>query len=442
MTDDDRPPQPEDLPPGPGTSGPTAASQPPPLTAFAWRHGLVRPTQGRLLAGVCGALARATNTDPILWRVIISVLTIFGGFGVLAYLLGWLLLPADGDTASPVEALLGRGQSATSTVLTMIAGVIALLSVGAFVSEPLRPGIIVAGLLTAAVLLLMRDQRGRSRPVPAPTATRWAGGGPSSVPLVPPTPGDPAAAGAGGPQSALPPQPPFAPHGPFAPGGPPPRPPLWPPFTPPQPPPAPKPPRSRLGRLVFSLLLLVVGTLTAIDLGYRQIPAHGYLVAALATVAIGLIIGAWYGRARGLIGLGIVLSLALPTVAGASRIHNGWHGGSVSWAPTSASQLQSSYGQDVGDLRLDLTKVDFPSTGPINLDVRVDVGSAVIVLPPNVDVIVDASLDVGDAKVLGQNWNGLGLDPKTVEDTGADGPGGGKLHLSAKVNLGSLEVTR
>ena len=79
---DDRPPQPEDIPPRPGTTGPTAASEPPPLTAFAWRNGLVRPTQGRLLAGVCGALARATNTDPILWRVIISVLTIFGGFGV------------------------------------------------------------------------------------------------------------------------------------------------------------------------------------------------------------------------------------------------------------------------------------------------------------------------------------------------------------------------
>src|SRR5258705_1677582 len=162
---DDRPPQPGDSAPGP-TGAPTA--EPPPMTAFAWRNGLVRPKQGRLLSGVCGALARATNTDPILWRVVIAVLTIFGGFGVLLYLLGWLLLPADGDTASPVEALLGRGYSATSKALTIIAGVVALISVGAFVSEPFRPGIFGAILLGAAALLLLRDQRGRSRPAPPP----------------------------------------------------------------------------------------------------------------------------------------------------------------------------------------------------------------------------------------------------------------------------------
>ena len=43
-----------------------------------------------MLAGVCGAFGRATNTDPVLWRVVLVVLTIFGGIGVLAYLVGWL----------------------------------------------------------------------------------------------------------------------------------------------------------------------------------------------------------------------------------------------------------------------------------------------------------------------------------------------------------------
>jgi hypothetical protein len=38
-----------------------------------------RPTRGRYIAGVCGALGRATNTDPVLWRVVLAVLGFFGG---------------------------------------------------------------------------------------------------------------------------------------------------------------------------------------------------------------------------------------------------------------------------------------------------------------------------------------------------------------------------
>ena len=421
--------EPENIPPEPG--GPTSAGEPPPLTAFAWRNGLVRPTRGRVLAGVCGAVARATNTDPILWRVIIAVLTIFGGFGVLAYLLAWLLLPADGDTASPVEALLGRGRSATSTVLTVIGGVIALVSVGAFVSEPFRPGILGAVLLGAAVLLLVRDQRGRIRPT-AP--------GPDAAPYGPQPPASSGAQPGGPPPPPRPqpgPQPPYAPHGPFAAAGLPPQ-----RFTPPSFPTA-KPPGSRLGRLTISLLLIVLGALTVIGLTYHRIPVNGYLAAALATVALGLIIGAWFGRARWLIALGIALSIALTSVAGVGRINRDWRAGAVTWAPTSVSQLQSSYAQDAGDVRLDLTKVDFASApGTVDLAVRVNAGSVVIVLPPHLDVIVDANIHVGNANVLGQNWNGLGLSPRTVENTGADGPGGGKLHVSTQVDVGNLEVSR
>ena len=49
----------------PGSAGFGAGAEPPPVTAFAFRNGLVRPAQGRILAGVCAALGRATNTDPV-----------------------------------------------------------------------------------------------------------------------------------------------------------------------------------------------------------------------------------------------------------------------------------------------------------------------------------------------------------------------------------------
>jgi hypothetical protein len=66
----------------------------------------------------------------------------------------------------------------------------------------------------------------------------------------------------------------------------------------------------------------------------------------------------------------------------------------------------------------------------------------VVILPPGVDVDVTAKVDGGSADVLGQHWDGLGNDPRTIRDSGADGPGGGQLSLTATVDLGKLEVHR
>jgi hypothetical protein len=187
----------------------------------------------------------------------------------------------------------------------------------------------------------------------------------------------------------------------------------------------------------------VVGIMVVIDLSYGRIPLTAYLSAALATVALGLFIGTWFGRARGLIAFGIVLSLALGSAAGASEFDGPWRGGTITYAPTSVSQLEGGYSQDVGDVSIDLSDVDFSTqTTPVTLDVDVHVGSVEIHLPPNVDVVVDAEVHAGNADVLGQNWSGVGLDPRSVSDDGADGKGGGELHISAQVNLGNLEVSR
>ncbi len=112
--------------PPPGSGAPFGAPPPggqfPP--GFLARYGLVRPVEGRYFAGVCASIGRATNTDPVLWRVLFAVLTLFGGVGLLAYLIGWLLIPADGDTASPIEAVLGRGVSRTSAPVAVIGAVV------------------------------------------------------------------------------------------------------------------------------------------------------------------------------------------------------------------------------------------------------------------------------------------------------------------------------
>jgi len=469
---DERPPQPGPQPgagpntgpmPGPsGTvpppSGGPGPHDPPPLTAFAWRNGLVRPRQGggRLFVGVCGALGRATNTDPILWRVVIAVLALFGGVGIVLYLLGWMLLPADGDTASPVESVLGRGHSSTPTVLAIVISVACLLSLGGVFSAPFRPGLLGGALLAVAVVLLVRDQRNKARSVPAGYAPAPSSTGPYAMSTDAPTAADaPYPAGPAvyppppyPPAPAYPPAPPgapFAPRGPFVPVGPPPPAPPGGPYyaRPPVPPKPPKPPRSRLGRVVLSLLLIVLGTMFGLSQANFSVPFDAYLAAGVAVIGVGLIIGAWYGRARGLIALGIIASIALGSVSAADGLHGKtpFRTGTHTFQPASVSQLQSSYSQDAGDLALDLSKLDFTGQD-IQLNARVDLGNLRITLPQNVDVVVVANVDVGNADVLGENWNGLGLDQRTVTDNGPDGVGGGKLHIDASVSAGNLEVRR
>ena len=56
---------------------------------------LLRSTTDRRIAGVCGGLAKYTNTDPTVVRILFLLSIIFGGFGIWSYLVVWLIAPED-----------------------------------------------------------------------------------------------------------------------------------------------------------------------------------------------------------------------------------------------------------------------------------------------------------------------------------------------------------
>ncbi|WP_433535688.1 PspC domain-containing protein [Micromonospora sp. CA-249363] len=168
-------------PGGPGAPGPSVG----PLggTGFTSRYGLVRPRDGRYLAGVCAAIGRATNTDPVLWRVLLAVLGFFGGIGILVYVAAWLIIPNEGDTASPVESMLGRGRSSMSPVTVIILGILVAASFGYIVTDAFRAVLLGAAILIGGALLLNRDNRG-PQPTSGPVPPSPAGTPPGPVPPV------------------------------------------------------------------------------------------------------------------------------------------------------------------------------------------------------------------------------------------------------------------
>jgi phage shock protein C len=61
---------------------------------------LYRSRSDRQLAGVCGGLARYSNADATLIRVLFVVLALLGGPGLVIYLLMWILVPQEPEDAA------------------------------------------------------------------------------------------------------------------------------------------------------------------------------------------------------------------------------------------------------------------------------------------------------------------------------------------------------
>lgn len=60
---------------------------------------LERSNTNRVIAGVCGGIAEYLAVDPTLVRVAFVVLAVFGGVGVLAYIVLLILMPQPGQPA-------------------------------------------------------------------------------------------------------------------------------------------------------------------------------------------------------------------------------------------------------------------------------------------------------------------------------------------------------
>lgn len=63
--------------------------------ALAALNALRRSRSDRWIAGVCGGIAFATGVDSWVWRLLFAVLLLFGGAGLVLYVLLWIFVPSD-----------------------------------------------------------------------------------------------------------------------------------------------------------------------------------------------------------------------------------------------------------------------------------------------------------------------------------------------------------
>jgi phage shock protein PspC (stress-responsive transcriptional regulator) len=58
---------------------------------------LRRSRSDRWLGGVCGGFALLTGVDAWIWRLLLTLLALFGGTGLLLYILLWVFVPDEGS---------------------------------------------------------------------------------------------------------------------------------------------------------------------------------------------------------------------------------------------------------------------------------------------------------------------------------------------------------
>ncbi|MGH3776202.1 MAG: PspC domain-containing protein [Pseudonocardiaceae bacterium] len=389
-----------------------------------WATRPRRRRDDRKIGGVAAAIGRRYAVDPVLVRVAFVVATLFSGMGVLLYLLGWLLLPAEGDQASAAESLIGRGRSSMSPVLMLVLILLLIPASGAVFGGP------ASGVLALAVgvgaMFLLHQSRGALEPAQTPSGTAseapprgtTGSGEHDSVPQVDP---DRPAPPAWDPLGAAPfawdlPEPSSAP--------------------PPQPPPV-QGHRSRVTPITLGLALLTGGIATAFwpALSGAQIAAL-----LLGVVGAGLVVGSLLRGGRGLIVVAVPLTL-LTWVLQASPVSS-LTMGEPRWNPLAATQVQPRYEVSLGNGRLDLSELQFAPGQRVTTSVAVGMGEVDVILPPNVDAQVSCRAQVGNVDCLGLSDSGNLPAQVTVINNGLDGPGGGLLVLDVNAGMGNVNVER
>lgn len=61
---------------------------------------LYRSETNKVLGGVCGGLGEYFNIDPTIVRIIFILMAVFGGSGILIYIILWLVIPSESSKAN------------------------------------------------------------------------------------------------------------------------------------------------------------------------------------------------------------------------------------------------------------------------------------------------------------------------------------------------------
>jgi phage shock protein PspC (stress-responsive transcriptional regulator) len=412
---------------------------------FGWIRGfgVTRADDGRWAAGVAAGISRRWDIDPVLVRGVFVATTLFGGIGIVAYGLGWLLLPQQGDGRIHLQRALHGDISLgfIGAVLLTLAG----LGGGGwghtwwgwgFPGGPILTVLVVAGIYWFAK---------RRQHFPGPESGSPMPPAPAATEFRPDTEFSPDQ-----PRSYGPPE-----YGAAYPGGP-----GYPPLER-----SGKPAKPRKRDLSRPSKRIVLPTLGVALLAAAAILLAGHhrdwstpagltaAATALLVISIGVLASGFTGRrAAGLTGIGLILAVC--TVAGVGAHHSGVRSGqNVSiagdqeWRPATAAEAAKEFNLGFGQETLWLSDPGVSATAtpenPVRTQARLAAGHLIVVLPDDIPAEIKVDLGSGQitnpdghtVKVTGNNKN----HGETVR-TGSDPAAAPLIVLEVHQGFGQLDL--
>jgi hypothetical protein len=209
--------------------------------------------------------------------------------------------------------------------------------------------------------------------------------------------------------------------------------------VPPPPPPRPRRERSALAPVTLSLLLVAAGVMVLLDRAdvwhLRAVP---FLAVLVGIVGLALIVGSVLGRGRGLIWVGVLLTLVTAVAAAVPGASSG-RTGHVRWAPTTLAAVPAGgYTWSAGRVDLDLTAL--PVSGVQEVQLQVGAGDVTIDVPTDVTLVITSHVGIGSTRLPnGVRADGFSRDTNVTYAPTA-GPARGTIDLRVDLGAGQLEV--
>ncbi|WP_406400194.1 PspC domain-containing protein [Streptomyces sp. NBC_00879] len=410
---------------------------------------LRRASRQKVVAGVCGGLGRYCEVDPVIFRIVIGVLSVTGGLGLIFYGFAWLLIPLEGEEENEIRRVLsGRVEGAS-----LAAVLLALIGCGVFLSMLSNGGTLAfAAMLSIAVAgSAVWSQRRRvttpgGAPLDAATAHAVAEAPPETK--APPAPDSPSwwrdpivkdgttgpvpSGYLWGPEDAV---------AEVAPAGAPP------PRRTSSAPPQSRGPRG-IGGTVFLFALLAAGLGTGLSWDSNPLGTSLQigLVCALAVFGLGLLVSSLLGRTGfGTIMMTMITAVLLAGAAALPRdISTQWV--RTGWKPATVAAVQEHYELGSGVATLDLSSLAVPAGRTVSTSAEVGAGRLKVVVPKNAPVKVRAEAGIGDIRLPDDAPNDIDVSAGKERQQTLPAPAGAKpsgtVELNLEVGIGQVEVTR
>ena len=202
--------------------------------------------------------------------------------------------------------------------------------------------------------------------------------------------------------------------------------------------PTPRNPRKRGPKLFWftmALAALAVGVVGIVDVSGAPVADSTYPAVVVGVVGVMLLVGAFYGRAGGLIFVGLLAAAGTAIGVASEKVDSD----RVVETPTSADQVLSNYDYGWGEYVVDLSEVEDPEA----LDGRTirltgEAGEYDVVVPEDMDVTVISRVNgPGGMTIFGNETGGIDTERTFTYDGGTDVP---ELTLDIEIDFGHIDV--